>query len=266
MNYLPNRRKKENIFLKIGLGIFVLALLFYFRASISNGLSYAAHGVFRSVLTFGNNVGEKLTNASYFFSSKKSLLRENENLKSQLNEMSAKVLNYSSLLDENDKLKEILGRAETEQMILAGILSKPNQSPYDTLVIDVGKKHGITAGQKVFAFGSVPNSSKVILFSNFGEKTDVIVSNKLTRNAFSIADAGGDVYMQVIGRGGGNFEMILPRDFALEKGTKVVLPGITPYVLGIVQTIISDPRDPYQKALLVSPVNIQELKFVEVEK
>ena len=59
--------------------------------------------------------------------------------------------------------------------------------------------------------------------------------------------------------------MILPRDFVLEKGTEVVLPGITPYVIGIVQTIISDPRDSFQKALLSSPVNIQEIKFVEVE-
>ena len=70
----------------------------------------------------------------------------------------------------------------------------------------------------------------------------------------------------MIGRGGGNFEMILPRDFILEKGTEVVLPVITPYTLGIVQTILSDPRDSFQKALLASPVNIFELKFVEVEK
>jgi len=60
--------------------------------------------------------------------------------------------------------------------------------------------------------------------------------------------------------------MILPRDFVLEKGNEVVLPGITPYTLGVVETIISDPRDSFQKALLVSPVNIQELKFVEVEQ
>ena len=59
--------------------------------------------------------------------------------------------------------------------------------------------------------------------------------------------------------------MIMPRDLKLEKGDQVVLPGIIPYVVGIVETIISDPRDPFVKALLTSPVNIQELKFVEVE-
>ncbi len=60
--------------------------------------------------------------------------------------------------------------------------------------------------------------------------------------------------------------MIMPQDFTLVKGDQVVLPGIVPYVLGIVETIISDPRDPFVKALLVSPVNIQELKFVQVEQ
>jgi hypothetical protein len=72
--------------------------------------------------------------------------------------------------------------------------------------------------------------------------------------------------MEVVGRGGGNFEMTLPRDFILEKGTNVHLPGINSFILGVSETIISDPRDPFIKALLVSPVNIQELKFVEVEK
>ena len=59
--------------------------------------------------------------------------------------------------------------------------------------------------------------------------------------------------------------MIIPRDFKLLKGEQVVLPGISPKVVAVVETIISDPRDAFQKALLVAPVNIQELKFVEVQ-
>src|SRR3989344_1361435 len=170
--------------------------------------------------------------------------------------------NYNSILIENINLKEILGRKnEKTAMILAAVLSKPNQSPYDTIIIDAGTKQGLKTGDVIFALGNIPigrvsnvypNSSKVILFSNSGEKMQVVISGK-------------DVFMEVVGRGGGNFEMILPRDFILVKGDQVVLPGITSYVLGIVETIISDPRDPFVKALLVSPANIQELKFVQVE-
>lgn len=262
MSYLLNKKIKRKKFLYILISIFILLVLFYFRSGIFSGLSYVSHAVFRSVLIFGNNVGEKLSNASSFLYSKKSLLLENESLKSQLNEISARVSNYNSILDENIKIKEILGRASGKAMTLAGILSKPNQSVYDTLIIDAGTNQNIFAGQRVFAFGNAPigriaevysNSSKVILFSNPGEKTDVIIPGK-------------NIFMQVIGRGGGNFEMILPRDLILENGTEIALPGIAPYVLGTVATIISDPRDSFQKALLVSPVNIQELKFVEVER
>ena len=59
--------------------------------------------------------------------------------------------------------------------------------------------------------------------------------------------------------------MTMPSDFILQKGDQVVLPGLYPYVLAITQTTIFDPRDPFNKILLTSPVNIQELKFVEVE-
>ena len=263
MSYLLDKKIKRNKYFRYVIFVVVLFILIYFRSPIFRGLSYVASIIFHPVLTLGNNIGEKLSNTGAYFYSKNVLLLENEDLKSKLNEQEVRMANYNSTLDENLKTKEILGRKDTKaNMILASILSKPNQSPYDTLIIDVGAKDEILFGQRVFALGNIPigriaevdvNSAKVILYSNPGEKTEVVVTGK-------------DTFMQIIGRGGGNFEMILPRDFVLEKGMETVLPGITPYTVGIVQTIISDPRDAFQKALLASPVNIQELKFVEVEK
>ena len=268
MSYLLDKKIKRDKIFKYAIFVVILFVLIYFRAGVFRGLSYVSSIIFRPVLILGNNIGEKLSNAGAYFYSKNFLLSENENLKAKLNEQEVRMSNYNSILDENLKIKETLGRlpaqagkTEKANMVLAGILSKPNQSPYDTLVVDVGVKNGIVSGQKVFALGNVPigrvaevypDTSKIILYSNPGEKTEVVISGK-------------DTFMQIVGRGGGNFEMILPRDFILEKGTEVVLPGITPYIIGTVQTIISDPRDSFQKALLSSPVNIQEIKFVEVE-
>ena len=168
-------------------------------------------------------------------------------------------------------------------MILGSILSKPNQSPYDTLVIDVWDNKGIKVGDIVFALSNVPIgrvgivynfSSKVVLFSSPGEKTQVVVP----AGSSGTVEAGGDtrpndrnlpvgqVFTEAVGRGGGNFEIILPRDIVLAKGAEVVLPGINSNVLGIVEAIVSDPRDSFTKILLTSPVNIFELKFVEVEQ
>ncbi len=263
MNYLLDRKAKKKKIANLALLCVLLFILFYFRFGIWSGLSSTAHLVFRPVIIIGNNIGGRLASVGAFFSSKTTLSEENQNLKSELDQNQATMTNYNSLLAENISLKETLGRKnEKTSMTLSAVLSKPNISLYDTLVIDVGTKENIQTGDMVFALGNIPvgrisevypSSSKVTLFSSSGEKTQVVVGDK-------------NVFMEALGRGGGNFEMIIPRDFTLVKGDHVVLPGIMPYVLGVVETTISDPRDPFIKALLVSPVNIQEIKFVEVEK
>ncbi len=280
MSYLLDRKIKRKKFFQVAFCVAIALVLFYFRSGIFNGLAYGTYAVLRPVLVLGNSLGEEFSSVRSFFQSKQALQQENENLKLQLNEMSARMSNYTAVLDDDIKIKEVLGRKGNSlgknNMTLAAILAKPNQSPYDTLIIDAGARQGIKVRDTVFALGDVPvgyvgliygDSSKVVLFSNPGEKTEVVISlGPPSGGASSLAGrASKSVFMQVTGRGGGNFEMILPRDFVLENGSEVVLPGLNPYVLGIVQTIISDPRDSFQKALLVSPVNIQELKFVEVQ-
>ena len=261
MSYLLDKKTKRKKFHYILVVFFVCLILFYFRLGIWRGLAFMSHAFFRPVLVAGNSVGEKFKNFGAYLAFKSSLYSENEKLKYEILENQTDRANYNSVLAENISLKEILGRKdEKANMILSAILSKPNQSPYDTLVIDAGIKQSLQIGDIVFAFGNIPigrvsdvysNSSKVTLFSNRGEKTQAIV--------------GKGVFVELVGRGGGNFEMILPRDFILVKGDQVVLPGITSHIVGIIETILSDPRDPFIKALLVSPVNIQELKFVEVQ-
>lgn len=262
MSYLLDKKEKRKKLIRITIGVVIFLILFYFRVSVFGGFSYISQGIFRPILVVGNSIGGKFKNFGAYFISKSSLSLQNENLRHELDSIEARILNYNSVLAENESLKEILGRKNTNKnMILTVVLSKPNQSPYDTLFLDVGNKEGIKIGNMVFAFGNIPmgyitevfvNFSKVILFSNPGEKTQAIATDKNT-------------FFELVGRGGGNFEMILPRDLILEKGDLITMPGINPYTLARVETIISDPRDPFTKALLSSPVNIQELKFVEVE-
>jgi cell shape-determining protein MreC len=263
MNYLLDKKIKRKKILKIASSIIVLIVLFYFRAGIFNGLSDAMAGLFRPVLILGNNIGEKFRSAGSYFASKNSLYNQNQKLQGEVVFDDARMSNYDSIVADDVSIKEILGRKDPKiNMILSAILSKPNRSPYDILIIDAGTNQGVKIGDNVFALGNVPigrvdiaysDSSKVILFSNPGEQTQAVVS-------------GRDVFMEIIGRGGGNFEMAMPKDLTLQKGDQVVLPGLTPDVLAIVQTIISDPRDTFTKALLTSPVNVQELKFVEIEQ
>jgi len=263
MSYLLDKKNKRKKMTSIFVGVLFLFVLFLFKGPLWNGLYRTSAYIFRPVVIAGNNLNEKLSGTRYFFSSKKTLLEENTILKNTIAEMSAHTINYATVLDENTKLKEILSRKESStNFIVAAILAKPNQSLYDTLLIDSGSSLGVSVGDTVFALGDVPIgkiaevtplTAKVILFSTSGEKTEVVLSGK-------------DTFFQIIGRGGGNFEMIVPRDFVLEKDAQAVLPGITARVVALVQGVVSDPRDSYQKAILTSPVNIQELKFVQIKR
>ncbi|MCX6757644.1 MAG: rod shape-determining protein MreC [Candidatus Nomurabacteria bacterium] len=262
MSYLLDKKIQNRKYKKIAATILIVVVLFYFRVVVFHGLSSMTHFIFRPVVVLGNNIGSSFSSLGYFFHSKNTLYQENQNLKTQILESQADRANYSSVVDENIKMKEILGRkAENMKIVLAGILAKPNRSLYDTLVIDAGSNQGIKIGNTVFAIGNIPigkvsevyaKSANVILFSSPKENTEVTISGK-------------DIAISAVGRGGGNFEIILPRDLVIDLGTEIDLPGINHYVLGTVATIVSDPRDSFQKAILVSHVNIQNLKFVEVE-
>jgi cell shape-determining protein MreC len=209
-------------------------------------------------------------NLGGYFSFKKKLIEENSRLKFELEAGKGMVANYRVIFQENQYLKGVLDRKNDKTpLILASILMRPNMSPYDTLIVDIGQNRSLQKGGLVFAYGTIPigkvaevysNTAKIILFSSSGEKTSVVVSNINSENNLE-----KNISLVALGRGGGNFEIILPRDFSLKEGNEVVLPGINSYLLGRVETIISDPRDPFTKALLVSPVNIQDLKFVEIE-
>lgn len=263
MNYLLDRKIKRKKFFSIIFSIILLIILFYFRFDIFIGLSNTSQIIFRPVLIVGNSIGAKFKSIRPYFISKNALYFQNQKLQIKVRENDARNSNYNSVVAENISLKEILGRNDAKvSMTLAAILSKPNQSFYNTLVIDAGMMQGLKTGDTVFALGNVPigrvdlvyaNYSKVILFSSAGEKTQAIVSDK-------------NIFVELAGRGGGNFEIIIPRDFILQKGDQVVMPGLRPYILAEVVKIISDERDSFVKALLMSPVNVQELKFVEVSK
>ena len=126
--------------------IIVFVFLFYFSAGVWGGLSYVSGGIFRPIISLGNSVGTKFKTLGSYFFSKNNLYLENQELQDRLAEDEAKRINYDTLLSENISLKEILGRLPAEgagNVVLGAILSKPNQSPYDTLVVDLGEKDGL---------------------------------------------------------------------------------------------------------------------------
>lgn len=194
-------------------------------------------------------------------SSKKGLYKQNVLLKEELEKTQVKLALVDELESENETLKSILGRVDHDStIVLSAILSKPNNTPYDTLIIDRGSEDGISSDDLVFVKGDVligeiesvsKKTSKVIMFSTPGNISQVVY-----------ADTGR--YFNAKGLGGGTFEVDVTRDVEVSEGDLFFYPGLDNNPIGVVRKIDFDPRDPFKKVLMKSPINIQDERWVEV--
>jgi hypothetical protein len=73
-----------------------------------------------------------------------------------------------------------------------------------------------------------------------------------------------DITVPAKGKGSGNFEIHIPREIVVTDGDLLSLPEYPTLTVGLVKSISFDPRDPFQTVLARTPVNVQELRFVEV--
>lgn len=243
-----------------------MILAFFVFILFTTGIVFYLNGFFYKIgLPFWRSekfIMDKIDEFGYIPKSKKTLYEENEYLKKENDDLNISMMDYQIIKKENDDLKEILNRKQIEHnFVLANILSKPNHSPYDTILIDVGVSDGVNNGYMVYANGDIPigtvekvedKTSLISLFTNPGVKTEGIIDN-----------IGSSV--ELIGRGGGNFEVSLPVELEILEGTKIILPGLKSEIIAIVVGVISKPNDPIKKVILNSPINTQNLKWVEVK-
>lgn len=251
-------RRRSIIRTIIALGIFLALCALGFLAWSGHILHFVAKPVWKAE----NAASGVVEDMGYVVRTKASVYAENDRLKEENATDKAAMIDYQILKKENEDLKALLGRLPAEnKFTLATILTKPNRSPYDTIIIDIGSDAGITEGQRVFADGNIPigtintvyaTTSLVMLYSNPGQTTEGALD-------------GSNASVELLGRGGGNFEMTIPLDLSSESGSYVVMPAAKTEVLAIVDSVISNPTDPVKKVLLRSPANIQGLKWVEVK-
>lgn len=195
-------------------------------------------------------------------SSKDGLYKQNILLKSQVEKLNLELTKTTILEEENKNLKETLGRVNPNgHFVLSAILAKPNQTPYDTLIIDRGSEDGIKVDDRVFAKGNIligyiesveKNSSKVIMFSTPGNISQVIYGSS-------------GKYFNARGAGNGSIVVDVSRETEVSIGDMFFYPGLDGILIGVAKKIDFDARDAFRKVIIKSPINIQEERWVEVK-
>lgn len=243
--------------------IFLIVFLVLASSGIFAYTNGFLHFLGRPLWKTKNAVSNNISSIEYIVRTKASVFKQNENLLNENKDLSAKMIDYQILKSENEEMKNMFSRGVVaKDFILANILTKPNYSPYDTLIVDIGNSLGVKVGDKVYSNTVIPigdvtavydDTSLVTLYSNPGNTTEAMLD-------------GTNTSIELVGRGGGNFETTIPTDLQFVKGGIVYLPDISTEVVAIIEDVISRPTDPAKKLLLSSPVNVQNLKWVFIKK
>lgn len=253
------RKMKRRRTLSVAIGV-VLAL-FLFRGFFLPSLAATLHFVVRPVWVAYRSAGEWLSVKSSLLRSNATLTLENRRLQEELDAVALDAHTRDLLRDENDMLKEMLGRPREEALILATILARPDRSPYDTFVIDIGRDAGLKEGWKVYADGDLVlgevvavhgRSAVVRLYSSSGVELPVMVgsSTPLAATAY--------------GLGGGNFRIALPRGTEIVPGDIVTVPALGLIFAGIVESVEEPDSSSFVIVRFKLPVNWNTLRSVYV--
>jgi cell shape-determining protein MreC len=262
---LPNnpkrRRSRNNIPRAFFIVSGVVLILIFFNSVAFNIVSRTAQ-VFARPLWVGE---AKISNSlSIFFQSlgsKQALVEENERLRQEIAGLKLLDVTAQVVQQENETLREVCLRNDTVERIAGAVITRPDRSAYDTFVVDIGWQHGVKQSSRVFSNGNIligdiaevyAKTALVQLYSTPGVVTSVVVGEKATP-------------AEAVGRGGGNFEITLPRGIEIAEGDSVSAPSLGGGALGVVGEVILNPTDSFQTVLLRGPINIQSLRIVTVE-
>jgi len=251
------KRKAFFIILILLAGFF---LFLWFGVPINTSKSIGT--ILSPIWSTTNSIRNTSSQIKGFFVRNEKFVDENRELNERIKNLESIIFIENEHLSENKQLKAIVGRqVEGKKMLLATILVRPAQTPYDVLIIDVGEKNEVLIDQKVFIDGNIilgeiievgKRISKVRLYSSWGTEIPIIIGER-------------DIAAIARGRGGANFILELPRDATVEVGDSVLVPGINLSILGVVGVIEKDPEQAKQKIYFRSPINVNSRRWVEIE-
>lgn len=261
MNYLlkskPRYENRGRIISIILVFVFLTAFGYFFP----NFLRSISFGIARPLWSIGRTIASPFSNVKGYFSFKNSLVEQNQSLQDQLAALKLKEQDYDLLYQENQNLKIELGRSASGSRILSAVLSKPPLSPYDTFVIDAGTSSGIAIGDKAYIGENIivgivtsvtAKTSIVTLFSSSSQKPEAILSRTGTTYALN-------------GKGGGNFQLEVPKDADILWGDSFVFPGLDQSIIANVYYIDQNSQSSFKTVYLRAPVNVFSTKDVFVE-
>jgi len=263
MSFHPslNIKKKHSNRKKILIGVFLFIMAFLIGRPITHITKGVLHSLAATGMDIANQGGEALNIKTFLPQSKKMLRKRILTLEKELEDARINLFISETAMSENKELREMLGNTPTDSIrFVAGILAKPNRSLYGTMILDIGKKD-VSIGDLVYAFGNIQIGTII----SVEQKTATVRMFGAPGNEIYVTTKEG-MELKIVGRGNGNFLFEVPSDMEILEGADLFLPGTETVLVAQVKKVIFDPRDPAKQVFASSPVNVESIRFVQIEK
>lgn len=193
-------------------------------------------------------------------------LRDRQSLDSQITELE-KALNQTygneetaiKLEKENDELRALL-RAVPETRILARVVARPDQLPYDILMIDRGSHDGIELFAPVFVGRDHILGVVTKVFSRTAYVT-LVTTPGFVATAYVY---GPNIYTTTEGMGSGVLRVRVPQGINLKEKDLVILPALDTAIFGEIIRVETSPTKPERYGYVTAEIPLQSLQYVSV--
>lgn len=209
---------------------------------------------------FGVNAREFVISILPYFKSRSEIIAENESLKNIAENYARLLERHNSLEREFARIKGSKVRNELENAVFAYVIRAPDATPYDTFLLSSGLNDGVKIGEKVLLLNSIPigtianvytNTSVAKLYGSPGESYLAIIGN-------------GDLRGTAYGKGGGNFEIILPHGSPVKNGDEIKIPEISEHTFSKVEDVAETEGGTFVRVLFRAPYSILNTSIVAV--
>ncbi len=247
---LHNNRRRESKFLYKSV---VSALLIFFLFSNGSVRSVVAR-FFLQYFSWGRVLYQNIDLTPTWLSSRAELLDRIKNLEEENFELKLKESDYDALYLESRKLKNELGINIKGSFLRASVTARSPQTLFDTVIINIGETDGVKVGQLVLASENTA----------FGYITEVFTDTSIVKiNSYNNTKHTGYVsrtleVMDIEGISSGNFESVVPEDFDIDIGDKIIMNYIGNYTLAVVGSIKEADSLGNKTILLSLPFDIRK--------
>jgi len=198
--------------------------------------------------------GDALAAASHAFISgfqqNAALVAQNE----KLTDENAALANENHTLLQKEKAVAALG----DSGIIAGVVARPPESPYDTLVLAAGSNAGVTFGMEAFGAGGIPLGIVSSVLADFSRVTLFSAPGVVTNGWVG----AGSMSLALTGSGAGTFSAVIPRAANVAVGDTVFISGPGALPVGEVRRIDSDPSAPSVTLRIAPALNLFSTTWV----